>query len=74
MLLFGDMSQAVTFGSRRDIRFRVDESRYAEYDQLVLIATQRFYIVAHDLGTDSALEFSQRLPGWRVLSLKCGCR
>ena len=37
-------------GVRRDIRFRVDESRFAEYDQLALIAAERFDSVAHDVG------------------------
>ena len=54
MALFGNMSQAVAFGVRRDIRIRVDESRYAEFDQLALIATQRYEIAAHDVGTASA--------------------
>ena len=50
MLLFGDMQKAAALGLRRDIRVRVDDSRYAEYDQIAMIATQRFDIVAHDVG------------------------
>lgn len=50
MVLFGDMSLAATMGDRRMIRVMQDESRYLEYDQLAIRATERFDINVHDLG------------------------
>ena len=50
MVLFGDMSKACTFGDRRGITMKISEDRYLEYDQVGIQATERFDIVAHDLG------------------------
>jgi HK97 family phage major capsid protein len=53
MILFGDMSLAAMLGSRRDISIKVDESRYLEYDQTAVRATERYHIVVHDLGDNT---------------------
>lgn len=51
--LFGDLSQAATYGVRRDISVKTDASRFIEYDQLLTFATARVAMVAHDLGDTS---------------------
>lgn len=51
--LFGDLSQAATMGTRREIRIATDSSRFIEYDQLLTFATARVAMVAHDLGSTS---------------------
>jgi HK97 family phage major capsid protein len=53
MLFFGDLRMASTFGARRDIRFMADPSRYFEYDQIAIRATERYDIVNHDYGDSS---------------------
>ena len=50
MLFFGDLSMAATMGDRRGFRVRLLEERYAELDQLAVVAFERFDIVVHDLG------------------------
>ena len=50
MLLFGDLRAAAMMGTRRDIRLRILEERYADYDQIGVQATERFDINVHDLG------------------------
>jgi len=49
-LLFGDLSQAATLGDRRGVTIKVDDSRYLEYDQIAVRATQRFDINVHNIG------------------------
>jgi HK97 family phage major capsid protein len=49
--LFGDMSQAATYGERRAVTIKTDTSRFIEYDQTLTFATSRVAIVAHDLGS-----------------------
>jgi len=49
--LFGDLSQAVTMGVRREVSVKTDASRFIEYDQLLTFATARMASVAHDLGS-----------------------
>jgi HK97 family phage major capsid protein len=51
--LFGDLSQAATFGERRAITIKTDTSRFVEFDQTLTFATSRVAIVAHDLGNNS---------------------
>lgn len=53
MLLFGDMSLAVTMGDRRGFRTRLLEERYAELDQLAVVGFERFDINVHDLGDNT---------------------
>lgn len=48
--LFGDMSQAATFGERRGVTIKTDASRFIEFDQTLTFATARVAMVAHDLG------------------------
>jgi len=54
MMLFGDMRQASLLGSRREIRIKVDSSRYLEFDQIAILATERFHLVNHQMGDNSA--------------------
>jgi HK97 family phage major capsid protein len=51
--LFGDLSQACTMGTRREISVKTDSSRFIEFDQLLTFATARVAMVAHDLGDTS---------------------
>jgi len=51
--LFGDLSQAATFGERRAISIRTASERYIEYDQTLTFATTRNAIVVHDVGSTS---------------------
>ncbi len=50
MILFGDLSLAAKFGSRRDVRIKTSEDRYIEFDQIAVQGTERFDINVHDLG------------------------
>jgi HK97 family phage major capsid protein len=51
--LFGDLSQAATYGERRAVTIKTDTSRFIEFDQTLTFATARVAIVAHDLGNNS---------------------
>lgn len=51
--LFGDLSQAATFGERRSISIRTASERYIEYDQTLTFASTRNAISVHDLGSNS---------------------
>ncbi len=51
--LFGDLSQACTMGTRREVTVKTDSSRFIEFDQLLTFATARVAMVAHDLGDTS---------------------
>lgn len=51
--LFGDLSQAATYGERRAVTIKTDTSRFIEYDQTLTFATARVAMVAHDLGSTS---------------------
>ena len=53
MLAFGDFAQSTIIGTRRDIRVKVDSSRYLEFDQIAIMATERFHIVNHQMGNNS---------------------
>ena len=52
-LVFGNMSQAATLGTRRGITVKVDGSLRLGYDQLAIQATERFDINVHDVGDAS---------------------
>jgi HK97 family phage major capsid protein len=54
MILFGDLRMSSTFGDRRGITVKVSDQRYIEYDQIGIQATERFCIVNHDIGSDTA--------------------
>ncbi len=49
-VLFGDMRQAATLGSRRDIAVATSSDRYFDQDQLAIRATSRFAVNVHDIG------------------------
>lgn len=49
--LFGDLSQAATFGERRAVSIRTASERYIELDQTLTFATTRNAMVVHDLGS-----------------------
>ena len=53
MALYGDLSQSSTMGDRRDIRLQIANERYIEFDQVGIMATERFDIVNHDFGDTS---------------------
>ena len=51
--LIGDMAQAVAFGDRRAMTMRMSADRYLEYDQIGILATERFDINVHQVGTSA---------------------
>jgi HK97 family phage major capsid protein len=51
LALFGDLSQAATFGERRAVSIRTASERYIEFDQTLTFATTRNAMVVHDLGS-----------------------
>lgn len=51
LALFGDLSQAATFGERRAVSIRTASERYIEYDQTLTFATTRVAMNVHDLGS-----------------------
>lgn len=51
--LFGDLSQAATYGERRAVTIKTDTSRFVEFDQTLTFASARVAIIAHDLGSTS---------------------
>lgn len=51
LALFGDLSQAATFGERRAVSIKTASERYIEYDQTLTFATTRVAMVVHDLGS-----------------------
>lgn len=51
--VFGDLSQAATFGDRRAIAVRTSTDRYMEYDQTFTFATTRASMVVHDVGSSA---------------------
>lgn len=54
MILFGDFSKSSIIGDRRGFTVQVLNERYAEYDQIGIVATERMDIVHHDLGSTTA--------------------
>ena len=51
LALFGDLSQAATYGDRRSVTIKTASERYIEYDQTATYATVRNAIMVHDLGS-----------------------
>lgn len=51
LCLFGDLSQAATFGERRGVSIKTASERYIEFDQTLTFATTRVSMVVHDLGS-----------------------
>lgn len=54
---FGDFSKSSSFGDRRGITVEVLRERYAEKLQVGILASERFHIVNHDLGSTTAGDF-----------------
>lgn len=50
MLFFGDMALSTTMGIRRGMTVKRLEERYAEFDQIGIMATERFTINSHSIG------------------------
>ena len=53
LALFGDLSQAATYGDRRAVSIKTASERYIEYDQTLTFATARVAINVHDLGSNT---------------------
>jgi HK97 family phage major capsid protein len=53
MFFLGNFALGVTLGDRRGFTVVRDDSRYFEYDQIGIRATERFDINCHDLGDTS---------------------
>ncbi len=53
LALFGDLSQAATYGDRRTVTIKTASERYIEFDQTATFATVRNAIVVHDLGSNT---------------------
>jgi HK97 family phage major capsid protein len=51
MLAFGNLAQAATVGTRREIRVALSPDRYFEQDQIAVKGTMRHDINVHDLGS-----------------------
>lgn len=51
MIGFGNLRQAATVATRRDVRVQVSDQRYWEEDQIGIKGTMRHSIVVHDLGS-----------------------
>ena len=50
---FGDLSMAATMGNRRDVTVRTLMERYADTDQIGVVATARSAITVHEVGDGS---------------------
>ena len=50
MLMFGNMNMSSKMGVRRGITVKRLDERYAEFDQIGIIASERFTIVHHTIG------------------------
>jgi HK97 family phage major capsid protein len=48
-IIFGDLSLAATLGSRRELRLRRLDERFADADQVGFVVTERVDFVVHDL-------------------------
>jgi HK97 family phage major capsid protein len=57
MFMFGRFDMAASLGSRRGIEVQVLQERYAELGQLGIVATERYDIVVHDLGSTTAADY-----------------
>jgi len=50
---FGDLRMAATMGTRRGLTMRISDQRYFEYDQIGILANERFDINVHEVGDAS---------------------
>ena len=53
MIGFGNLQQAATLGTRREVRMALSSDRYFELDQIGVKGTLRHDINVHDLGSDT---------------------
>lgn len=53
MIGFGNLAQAASIATRRDVRVAISDQRYFELDQIAIKGTLRHDIIAHDLGSNS---------------------
>ncbi len=51
---FGDLGMAATMGTRRQITTITSRERFMEFDQIAIMATERFDINVHDVGDTSS--------------------
>ncbi|RFC31637.1 MAG: phage major capsid protein, HK97 family [Candidatus Nitrotoga sp. SPKER] len=51
MIGFGNLAQAATIGTRREVRVQMTDQRYWSEDQIGIKGTMRHSIVVHDLGS-----------------------
>lgn len=54
LAILGDLAKGVAIGLRRELRMKIASERYLEYDQIGFLATVRFDVNVHDVGTASA--------------------
>lgn len=54
LCLFGDLRMATTFGDRRGVAIKIDESKYFDTDEIAIRGTTRFDVNCHDLGDTSS--------------------
>lgn len=52
-ILFGDLELGVIYGDRKAMTIRTSQDRYAELDQTLMVAVNRFDIAVHGVGTTS---------------------
>jgi HK97 family phage major capsid protein len=51
LFLFGDLSMAAMYATRRGVTIKTSTDRYAELDQTLMVASARFDCVTHDCGS-----------------------
>jgi HK97 family phage major capsid protein len=52
-VLFGDLELGAIYGDRKAMTIRTSQDRYAELDQTLMVAVNRFDIAVHGVGTSS---------------------
>lgn len=53
-VFFGDLKQGVKLGSRRGLAIDTSKDFYFDTDQIAIKGTERFDVVAHEIGTSTA--------------------
>jgi HK97 family phage major capsid protein len=48
--LYGDLSMAAMYATRRGVTIKKSDERYIEQDQSLIVCTTRFDAVTHDVG------------------------
>jgi HK97 family phage major capsid protein len=52
-VLFGDLELGAIYGDRKAMTIRTSQDRYAELDQTLMVAVNRFDIAVHGTGSTS---------------------